>query len=596
MSNDIRTIKKLPPSLKGTFWEKLVSALQEELQEYRDEKVNIKALLFDIDNMGVDRLKQLSSMLGVYYDASINGDEAFLRREVEAVPFKILYKGTAILYKSFAKSLGRTGEMFIYFFKSSSNSLVRDSKSPLLTLPSHDPTTPFTLSSDENYTGFVQNDLMIDSDLILDVESEGVVWTLDTSNSEISSNHFALEYVIDRTITKQVRNINDILVDKEFLMTQEYLAYLSGNVEFGRRAKEVPHIGSQLTLITDLSGFVDAASPGSAYSLPDIKAKIVANPDMFTIVSSIYDASYLEFGVGTQPLSTRASPLAFPTDLVSRVGRTYLLYDERWEDSQWMAASAEYLGQQINYLVIVNTGLPESPDGSKTHFEFTLPYAPVQRGNVKITFQWDATDRVLFDDRKGKLISDFGTGTIDYLTGECTLDMDFTHTVSPDIAVAPAYDDPDYPNKLEYSFSWDSASNPLIPGSCWIYFTIGDGVAQRKYAVQDNGTGNFVDLKIASSNIDYNLKTVTITFTDPLTPQTELTGKYAYNRICPPDINSIITADYYFTNRIMEITEVGIFSKEHELLAYANFPPLEFASVQNHCNMMFTIKKNLFNP
>lgn len=591
--NDLRMAKKLPPSLQGTFWVKLITAIEEELVEYQKEKVDPKQFLFDLENMDMDRLKQLSSMLGVYYDATLNSDEDFLRREVESVPFKILYKGTAILYKSFAKSLDRNSEMFIYFYKSSSQMLVRDSQNPLLTLPGQDPTLPFTLKSDENFTGFVEENLVIDSGLLLDVESGGSIWTLDTSNSQISSNHFAIEFVVDRIITKQTRDANDNLVTKEYLMTQEYLAYIMGNVEFARRAKEVPHIGSQLTCITDLSGFVDAKVPGAGYSMPSIKAKVCARPDMLSLVTSIYDASYLEFGIGTRPLATRANPVAFPTSLGARVGRTYLMYDERWEDQNWFVVNAEYLGQQINYLTLVPASQPGSPDGTLTTFSFTLPYAPIQRGNVKITFTYDTMVRTLMDDRKGKLVSDFGSGTINYTTGACTLNMDFTHTVEPLIAVAPAYDDPDYPNKVNYTATYD-AMNPLIPESCWLYFTSGDAANQRKHAVRDDGLGHFVHPLIASSVVDYTNKAFTITFTTPLTPGSELTGKYSYQRVCPPADDTAILGDYYFTNRTLEITEVGLFSKDDVLMAYATFPPLEFSSVQNHCNMMLAVSKKNF--
>lgn len=586
----LRLQMKLPPSLRNDFWGEMIDAIDVEFQLMRTE-VFLKKTMYDLDNMTDDQLMEINNLLGVIFDATVNSTTEFIKREVEAIPFKIKYKATAKLYTSFPKSLGRVGQMFIYFYKNSSNAIIRNSKDLLESIDTHDPTLPFTHFSAENFTGYLENALKLDTGLLLDIENEGEIWKLDTVDSTISTNHVGIEFCIDQLITKQVRNNQDALVDKEFLMTREYLDFVTSNMEFARKAKEVPHIGSQLLLIGDSSNVFDSLSP--TYTMPDLKAKVLTLPP-FGYLNSVYEISYMEFGIGSHDVKSKTGSGILPTALDERVARTYILFDEKYSSDSYYGVVGEYLGQQINRFLLHNSEgyqLDDAygagkVDGINNNFKGTLLFAPVKKGNVKFVFYHEDNKMEIVDDGTGNLVGSGAYGTIDYENGKYSFSTDIDFRAETTIAEGDG-------STTEFSYDFElgtpilsSASDPRV----WVQFVING----RRYLVQDDGMGHFVHSKISSGTIDYTANTIHLIFTDPLTLDSELIVKYQYNKISTPDANSEIIVDYYFTVQSIEITEAGVFNENDELIAYATFPPLEFASIRNHVNIEFILKKTPF--
>lgn len=595
----LRLLKKVPISLRNPFWSALIGSIDLEIQNVK-AKIEEKNSLYNIQTMDYDRLIEVSELLGVLFDASINDSVDFLRKEVEAIPFKIKYKSTAILYLSFFKSLTRQGDLYIYYFKASSDALVRNTQNFVTNAVGHDLSTPYFHRASTDFSGFVEDALKLDTGLALDVENEGEIWTLDTVDSQISTNHIGLEFFIDQIITKEVRDANDQLVNKDFLMTWEYMDFIQVNTAFSRRVKEVPHVGAQLTVTADESMTVNPLD--AEYSIPSIRVKSLVTPDYFNIESYL-DISYIEFGIGTQEnLPTKEALIGevMPTGLNQRVARNFVLFDEKYDNEQFIGGITEYRGQEINRFslhdetgyLLDNTGLG-AVDGATDHFEGQLLFAPIQQGNVRITFTNNGFEREVFDDRKGGLVSDNATGTINYNTGEYTLDTDFIfETIDLIFTGDGTTNIIDYSVTLPFPIETTISSNPSDT-HVWLKYNV-DG---RIFLAIDDGLGNFIDTSIdghlVSGTVDYTTGEFSFEFDAPITLGEEVTLRYSYRKVSTPDSGTEIRADYYFTIETIEITEAGLFDINDNMIAYATFPPIEFNSSKNHVNIGFLIRKGL---
>jgi len=585
-TTELRIEKRIPPSLKNTIYESMAKAIAEEMYEYRRDVKKQKQSLWDASEMDKERLIQISKTFDVPFTASLDNTEEFARQEILAIPFKIKFKGTATLYKSFFLAANRIGQIFIYYFQSASNALIRYAKDPIADLPIIPPGETFIYYSSNDFSGFVEEEQHLDTGLRLDVGDP--LWTLDTKDSQITSNHIGLEYVIDRIITKIVNG-----KEKEYLMTAEYLNFISVNMEYGRRAKEVPHVGSQLNIQTDLSGTFDSFSPGEPYTIPSVKVKAATRKNALSLIESVEDLLYMEFGTGRQPLPSAAPGDAtpFPTALAQRVSLTETIYRERFENVKAIGVVGEYLGQQINKYTVHTAG------GSENEFRFTLPYKPIRRGNVRfiITHPSIIQPKIVTDDQTGNLTGDYGKGTINYNTGEVFLTTKFDNKMTEKPAVPPKYDDEVEKDKKIYDVQLKSRN--IYPGSMLLSFHVGDGDDEHIALVRDNGVGAFLGHpNIVNSSIDYQDGWLVVEFDRPLTPNSafEVSLAYPVDYILPEGAE--IIADYYFTQATIEITEAGLFSLKGDLISYATFPPFEFSATDNHLNVLFAFRKDiLFN-
>ena len=434
---------------------------------------------------------------------------------------------------------------------------------------------PFLFKSKNDFSGIVKDYVTLDSGLILD---DSPAFKLDTSNSKISSNHIGLEYFIDRIIEKN---------SKPYLMTDEYLLFLSENINWGRRCKEVPHIGSQLSVQTDLSGLTNAQYPNQDYSVPSLNLNVVANPNLLKLISSQYEIAEARFGIGTQELPSIQNPdTPFPTDLNSPIASLQVVSSETFSSEYYIGACAEYLGQEIRQLKI-----KDDFTGQETHFTFTLPLAPIRKGNVCLAIkQQGIADLVtVLDDRKGNFLSNKLKGTINYETGECTLDTDFEYETS--FSISEAFDPED---KALWAYVVPKDETNLTPGSLRITFSQGEGSSKKTYSVTDDGEGHFNSSPaIVASEINYETGEIQIRFTQELTEESSIENKYSYPVSWIPSSQDILYASYFFVLNSIEITEVGFFNNSGDLLMYATFPPLQFSSTEFHCNFTILVNKKI---
>lgn len=581
----LRIEKRVPPSLKGTIYEDMAVAVAEELYDYRQNVKKVKRSLWDVSEMDKGRIIQISKTFDVPFTVSLDGTDEFARQEILAIPFKIKFKGTATLYKSFFLATKRVGQIFIYYFQSASNALIRYAKDPIVNLLVIPPGKTFAYLSSNDFSGFVEDQLHLDAGLRLDVGDP--LWVLDTKNSQITSNHIGLEYVIDRVIKKTSNG-----AEKEYLMTAEYLNFISVNMEYGRRAKEVPHVGSQLNVQTDLSGTFDSFSPGGSYTMPDIKVRAATRKDALSLIESVDDLTRVEFGVGKRPLPSAVpgDSTPFPDSLAQRVSMAETVYSERFENAKSMGVVGQCIGQQINRYTAHWTGEGEN------EFRFTLPFKPIRRGNVRFIISHSSMpSKIVTDDQVGGLSGDYGHGTIDYNTGEIFLTTKFDNKTVERPLVPPEYDDEDEPEKTWYDVQLKAGN--IVPGSLILTFHVGDGDGERIVMIHDAGDGKFLpNQNVASSSINYETGHFNVEFVKPLTPGSafDVSLVYPVDYVLPA--GSEIIAEYYFTQATVEITEAGLFNDKGDLISYATFPPFEFTATDNHLNVFFAFRKDvLFN-
>ena len=568
---ELKTEKRIPPAIKRTVFQAFVESISEEILELRKHIGWEKTSFFNVDTMAYERLIAISETFGVPFSTIVRNDIEFLRQEVKNIGFKLFYKGTPTLYKSFFASIDRIGQVFIYIYSSASDQLFRSIKIPMDSARVTDKNLPFLFESKNDYSGKIENWLTLDDGLIID---NSPVWRLDTSNSLMSSNHIGFEYFIDRIIERK---------GKEYLMTNEYLMYIMENVEWGRRCKEVPHVGSQLSIQTDLSGLTNKNFPGAEYSVPSLKLNVVGNPQLLNKIASKYDLVTAKFGIGTQVLPSTQNPsIPFPTDLNYPIAEAAIMTSDIWEDSTYIGATCEYIGQEVKRIKI-----PFTFNGTDTHFEFTLPMAPIRRGNVCIAVKNELNQELYetLDDRRGIFSSKFMQGTIDYETGHCVLDTKFDYRVNNTFLEKECVK----PNDKDLWEFEIEVPTPAIKGSVELNYTI----KNKAYKVFDKKDGTFEspDGSIVASEINYTTGKVSVRFVSPL--QEDLFVKWSYHVNWVPNGNNTLYASYFFVLNTIDITEFGLYNPDGVLLAYATFPPLEFSSTNFHCNFTILVDKTI---
>jgi hypothetical protein len=588
---DLKTTKRFPPSLRGAVYEAMLEAVSEELSVWRDAIRRRKTSFYDVDLMDVERLTEICGVFGVPFVTSVKSDIFFLREEVRSIPFKIYYKGTPLLYKSFFYAADRYGEMFIYLYKAEANAIIRSKLPPFDDAASTPPNLPFRHRSRGDFSGNFEGCLTLDAGLVLDVGN--VPWTLDAATAEISTNHIGLEYFIDRIITrKDIDPATGIEAEREYLMTKEYLDYMERSVEFARRVKEVPHIGSQLSIQTDASGLCNSYDPSSEYTIPSLKLKAVTRPDYFSLASSAHDIALVEFGVGKKDVASVQNPgTPFPLGLASKVCSIPVASKDQLEDAGFIGAIGECLGQSLNKFSVLDGS---SFDGVSQDFDFSLPFAPIHRGNILLEFHLPTGDVLpVADDRKGSLLSLNGRGTVDYTTGNCHISTKFDYSQVDSMEMdVPSGGDGLTNGRTHFTHTLRGGDS-ATPGSLWLVFTSGEGAGQRTYMANDDGLGRFTHPLILSGLVDYGAKEVDVVFNAPLVAPSikPFTCKYSFPVDFKPPAGTELLASYFFTQRPVCITEAGFRGKDGDLLNYAVFPPFEFNSRAYHLDFMLLVKK-----
>jgi hypothetical protein len=613
---DLHSVKRIPPSIRGTVYEAMLQSVSEELAIWRSSIGKIKETFFDVDLVDIERLTVLANTFGVPFISSVKDDIDWFREEVRSIPFKIFYKGTTTLYRSFFLAVDRLGEIYVYTYQSGLSELSPSMLNPLNGVEDTPQNLPLRHRSRNDFSGVVKTWISLDENYFLD--SDETLWKLDVNSSETTTNHIGIEYWIDRIIYREsVKNGQKI--SEELLMSKEYLDYLSVSMDFARRTKEVPHIGSQLSIITDTTGLCNFFDPSSEYSIPSLKLKVAARSDFSVHAPTGYDILYAEFGSGIRELPSVQNPdIPFPNDLANQMARVTIGFRNHYENSYISGAMGEYLGQTIQETKLLSGNMF---DGVNQNFKFTLPIVPVKKGKAQFEFRLPdgITIYATRDDKKGGLLSIYAKGTLNYKTGEGTLTTKFDYPGTE--FITRIVDDFKYNQKSSISdFLYNDESSSsfpynalegtprfmqelvegaetivLNPGSIWLSFMTGTGVNKRSWLVQDNGSGEFVHPKIKFGKINYQTRILDIQFTESLVDKDiqpfKCTYTYPVDYALPTKTE--LWVNFYFTQDITSITEAGFRSRDGTLVVYATFPPMEFISNKYHCDFMALVKKEL---
>lgn len=568
---------EIPSNMKSKRWIEFFEAIKDEIVLVKNEIIK-KKYFYDVDQMDYDRIIELSSMLGIPFDVSLEESLDFIKKELLSAPFRVKWKSTIVLYNSFFGTIKRTGRIYLYFF--TSQYLIRDSKNLLLNTFNMDPQKPYIHESNENFSGFISLNAKLDSGLKLD-ES----WKLDESSSKKNTNHIAMEIILDRVFFGEEAGLapSEDLAPSialapqtriKYLMNPKYFSYISTNMEYSKRVTEVIHIGCQLTAITDASHYYD--SLGSETTMPDLLLN-ACTTDFFNSIS-LSNVSYFEFGNGT--LTNLPSMIfsigAQPTQLSSKLAKITIKDEEKYENDDYIGVCAVYMGNLVNDRSI-GVG-----DGSTTEFISTLPFAPLKVGNIEISYYLSGLMYSVKDNGHGEFISPFGQGTINYETGEIVFNTDIYNEDSEILGEGD-----DVTKTFELTLTSDKI--PIKTESVIIKY-IQSGTT---YVAIDDGVGNITGINCTGS-VNYSTGVISVTFVQAPPLNTNITIDFLHRKIMPPDIGTQVIAEYYFIKGNVDITEACVKDSSGNLLAYATFPRIRFDDFRNHLNMNFILKKTNF--
>lgn len=569
---------KLPPNMRSDIWNEFIDCIEDELALAK-QSISKKKDLYSVDRMEYDRIIELSSMLGVPFDVSIDDSLEFIKKELASAPFRIKWKATSTLYSSFFKSIRRSGEIFIYY--SNGSDLIKDSIDLLVDMVGHNPLLPYVHKSKNNFTGFLTESRSLDEGFSLDDETE--VWSLDQSSSKRSTNHIGLEIVLNQvfygeeaglaptTNLAPALNLAPQTIVK-YLVDPKYFSYIMTNIQQSKKLTEVAHVGCQLTAIADASHYYD--SLGEETTMPTIFLNAVTTDHFDSLIKD--GMHYMEFGIG---IKTNLPSQVFgvgvqPDELFEKIARVNIIEEEKFENAEYFGACATYMGNMVNDRSI---GLG---DGSTTSFSSTLPFAPIKPGNVKFSYKLFSEEYVVEDDGFGNFVSEFGGGTVNYETGDVTLSTDIYYEKELSMGVG---------NGTAKNFSFTSPELPIGASSVFVHY-IQNGTA---YVATDDGAGTITGVN-CTGTIVYATGVINVVFTEAIAVGASVDLKYKHRKIMPPDNGTHVLTEYYFVEDRVDITEACLRDSAGNLVAYATFPRVRFNNFFNHLSMNFILKKTVF--
>lgn len=372
--------KRLPVIMQSNdFWTQFAESCNTEISEVINT-IKDKSELFVIEKMEYDRLLEIVNLINLPFDASIDSTVEFLRREIFAVRFKLQYKSTAILYKSLYKALDRTGQIYVYYYNGVN--IIRSSKSILYNDATIDRNSPWTHLSEENFTGFLEEDLLLDDDQVLDLG-----WSLDTKISKTNTKHFSIEYTIDELLENSE--------GKKYTILNNYLNYLYSSANIFKRVVEVSHVGLQINAITDNSQNVN--------EITSIETKCLVTSN-FNQSSFIAQVKYMKFGINKHTDIDTTEP----TDVGTCVAKLELDNDQIYSTTDYVSCVHEYPSQFI-----------QEEFASLSLITLTYPEIRKKSITLKLTYKFidyeisESNDKFVYIFPDNESIE----GTINYTTG-----------------------------------------------------------------------------------------------------------------------------------------------------------------------------------
>lgn len=314
--------KKIPISHRNDFWISLMKAIEKEiltmsqemekkktLLSYRDSSLeNLLDLLAAFIIFPRENFETIREMLNKSYGIPDSIIEFYMRQELYKVPFNHKEKGTLQFYHTIFSTFGFSFDHQITIYRyipGTTNTIIRDIK-PLLDSVSEtnfeygfidDEETILTddyfslgyigirpilhsQQSKNNFSGYTADPQVFDyGEFVPDPSGEYRfseelgTFVFDSENGDHSWSGMKMdEDVVFNTVTKSVITstkhigleieINDLVMKnyQPYLLPYEALQYIFASAYFYKRQVEVPHVGAQLTIVFERSGFWDTHS------------------------------------------------------------------------------------------------------------------------------------------------------------------------------------------------------------------------------------------------------------------------------------------------------------------------------------------------
>lgn len=234
------------------------------------------------------------------------------------------------------------------------------------------------------------------------------------------------------------------------------------------------------------------------------------------------------------------------------------------EKSERVFTDTYYLLHNFAKANTTNDEIIYTSDGIEETFNTNLRYFPIEKGSVKLTYEYsDSSLLTITDDRNGTLTGDYASGTIDYTTGEIDLNyyIDFEQD---NIVYSSVGGITDIDTILE---------TVVLEASFTITYVIG-GVT---YTAEDNSLGAILGTHISTGTIDYNTGVVDISLDTVNDLDTPIRYSYVYRVSYLPINGKDVLAEYQTSNNL-ELTECGFEDIDGKLIQYTNFPKCQFGT------------------
>ena len=251
--------QRAPKFLQGvSLWSQFLDSVTTELLLLQNQ-MSLKESYLDIDSYtDIDDLIEVGKWFGYDLIRSLNeNDLDYSKQDIKSIVYKIKKKGTLQYYNYVFNLVPYTGKVYSLVYETAVDKMWKAidlvSSSSILS-SSHDITTPFLQMESVVSNGYTySNKYGIDAYL---------QYLEDNSVTVRRTQGLTFEYLLKSVL------LND---STEYLMYDNYFHYLEQAINYGRKITIIPHVGCQLNIRTDETGYFDSNDPGASYSVADLQ-------------------------------------------------------------------------------------------------------------------------------------------------------------------------------------------------------------------------------------------------------------------------------------------------------------------------------------
>jgi hypothetical protein len=411
-----------------------------------------------------------------------------------------------------------------------------------------------------NYSFVQDNQFTLDNVPLFYLDDDNF---LDTDIFKQTTHHLAIEI------------IPESLIDNIYLTNATYLDYVDFYVKYNKKVTEIPHVGAQITLVTDDSRFYNNLNGYLAYTVPALKARLAVTQD-YSVSTKDDMFKYIVAGTGSQTMWGHGETPGSLTALNNQVYYRELSANESDDTGNYFKVNSYVPVNQIrDYLLF--TG-----DGVTYNYSGTTLYSDIVKKSFHVKYYannvfYDLSDTI----GTGIIEEDYFYGTIDYTTG--SFDLNFVNDVVADTEIVVGGG-----NVSSITNAQLAHQNILFGNNFVLNYWVGNvefNVSPDSSGVFAASAQNYITSgSITSTGLLNMVFTTTVDAVD-------ITADYSYNYYSIPTSGFDVTISYN-TNEAVHITEIGILDVNKKLVLYSQVPPLDCAERDNyHLGIQYYIQK-----